>query len=52
LQNVPGRFSPHVLMGQVVQLVMDERHQLGERIIVALTPFLQELNDLVGLRFH
>src|SRR5947207_7899644 len=44
--------SPHVLVGQPMQFVIDQRHQLVERRLVAATPILQQLRYFMWRSVH
>jgi hypothetical protein len=43
---VTGAFTAHALMGHPAQLVVDERHEIFERGLVAATPLQEELGDV------
>ena len=47
LHRVAGPLAPHVVMGQAVQLVIDQGHQLVERCLIAIAPINEQLRDFV-----
>lgn len=46
LQRNSGPFAAHALLGQPPQLLVDERHELFERRLVAPTPLPQQFSDV------
>jgi hypothetical protein len=52
LQDI-SRLSPAaLLMGQPVEFVVNQRHQLAQRSVIPVTPFLQEHCDPMRGKFH
>jgi hypothetical protein len=47
LQGVRRPLAGHVTPGEAAQLVVDDGHQLSERLFVALTPGLQQGCDVM-----
>ena len=47
LEGVTGLFGGHIALGEAVQLVVDERHQLLERFFVPGPPRLKQLGYMV-----
>lgn len=51
LKAVPGRLSRHTPASDPMQLFVDERDQLVQRRVIALSPFDEESRDIArGLR--
>ena len=46
LQRVAATLLPHVAVGQMAQLRVDQRDQLFERRLIALAPVDQQLGDV------
>jgi hypothetical protein len=49
LNSVPGPFAAHVLAREPMQLLVDHRHDLLQRPLIALIPGFQQRCDLMGL---
>ena len=47
LERVPRALAAHVVVSQTVQLLLDQRKQLGERRLVTAAPLGEQLRDFV-----
>ena len=52
LQSVSRRLAVHITLRHPAQLVINERHQLLESVLVALAPIHEQARNLVGTGIH
>ena len=51
LQAVAGALAPHVVVRQTTELVVDDRHQEGERTLIPVAPRPEKRADVAWNRF-